>query len=373
MTIQKRRGVRILMTVDAVGGVWRYAMDVAASLRPRGFEFLFVGLGPQPSDGQQGEAAALGSLRWLDAPLDWMAKSEDELSRVGPQIAALARAEAVDLLHLNLPSQAAAIDADLPVVAVSHSCVVTWFAGVRGEAVPSDWQWHHQINRRGLIRADLAIAPSRSHGRMLEEAYGAIDKLHVVYNASRSQETSGSQDAPKDMLVCAAARWWDEGKNGRVLDEAAASTAWPIMMVGSRTGPDGQSLTIRHAEHQGERAHADVMALMHRASIFVSPSLYEPFGLAALEAARARNALVLADIPTYRELWKDAALFVEPRDADAVAETINRLCQDAGLRQEMADKAAERSKRFELPSQARAMAGLYRGLLQRNSTLSAAE
>ena len=369
MTIPKTSAVRILMTIDAVGGVWRYGMDLAASLRPRDFEFLFVGLGPKPSDRQQREAAELGHLRWLDAPLDWMVKSEDELACVGPQIAELARAEAVDLLHLNLPSQAAAIDTELPVIVMSHSCVVTWFAGVRGEAVAADWQWHHAVNRRGLIRADLALAPSRSHARMLEEAYGPIDKLQVVYNASRSEETSD----PKSALVSAAARWWDDGKNGHVLDEAAASTAWPIKMAGPNTGPDGQTLPIRHAEHLGELSHADVMALMRRSSVFVSPSVYEPFGLAALEAARAHNALVLADIPTYRELWGGAALFANPRDAKALGAAIDCLFGDDDLRTQLADKAAERSRRFDLPSQAEAMAGLYAGLLQHNSTLSAAE
>lgn len=370
MTIPKRSATfRILMTVDAVGGVWRYAMDLATSLRPRGYEFLFVGLGPQPSDYQKREASELGRLRWLDAPLDWMVKSEDELSLVGPEIAELAHAEAVDLLHLNLPSQAAAIDTELPVIVMSHSCVVTWFAGVRGEAVPVDWQWHNSVNRCGLIRADLALVPSRSHGRMLEDAYGAIDKLHVVYNASRSKE----RNEAKDTLVLAAARWWDDGKNGRVLDEAAASTSWPLKMAGPNTGPDGQMLPIRHAEDLGELSHADVMALMRRSSIFVSPSVYEPFGLAALEAARAYNALVLSDIATYRELWEGAALFADPSDAAALAAAINRLCRDSDLRTQLAAKAAERSRRFAPTFQAEAMAGHYAGLLHPDPTFFAAE
>jgi glycosyltransferase involved in cell wall biosynthesis len=112
---------------------------------------------------------------------------------------------------------------------------------------------------------------------------------------------------------------------------------------------------------------------MRRSSVFVSASLSEPFGLAALEAARARNALVLADIPTYRELWEGAALFADPKDAEAIAAAINRLCGDDDMRARLADRATERSKRFDLPSQAEAMASLYRGLLQRNSTPSAAE
>jgi glycosyltransferase involved in cell wall biosynthesis len=47
--------------------------------------------------------------------------------------------------------------------------------------------------------------------------------------------------------------------------------------------------------------------------VFVSASRYEPFGLAVLEAARAGCALLLSDIPTFRELWAGAAAFVRPR------------------------------------------------------------
>ncbi len=49
--------------------------------------------------------------------------------------------------------------------------------------------------------------------------------------------------------------------------------------------------------------------------IFVSTSLYEPFGLAVLEAAQAGCPLVLSDIATFRELWDGAAIFFPPGDA----------------------------------------------------------
>ena len=41
--------MRLLMTVDAIGGVWRYAMDLAAELRDHGVETVFACLGPAPS------------------------------------------------------------------------------------------------------------------------------------------------------------------------------------------------------------------------------------------------------------------------------------------------------------------------------------
>jgi glycosyltransferase involved in cell wall biosynthesis len=369
MTETPPAAARILMTVDAVGGVWRHAMDLAAGLQSFGFSIVFVGLGPEPSATQKQEASGLGTLRWLDAPLDWMVDAEQELAQVGLLIANVARQEKVDLLHLNLPSQASALKVDLPVLVMSHSCVVTWFAGVRGEEAPEGWRWHHGINRRGFDRADLVLAPSHSHAAMLQDAYGRIDELHVVHNASRMAE--GTEE--KEDFVFAAARWWDDGKNGRVLDQAAERIVWPVIMAGANRGPNGQYLPLQFAQHRGELGHEDVIALMRRSSIFASPSLYEPFGLAALEAARADNALVLADIPTYRELWSEAALFADPKEPDAWVTAVDRLIEDVDLRRALAAKAAERSRQFDLPSQARAMASLYASLLERKPTLSAAE
>ncbi len=46
------------------------------------------------------------------------------------------------------------------------------------------------------------------------------------------------------------------------------------------------------------------------ATVFASMARYEPFGLAVLEAAQAGMRLVLSDIPTFRELWDGAAIFV---------------------------------------------------------------
>jgi glycosyltransferase involved in cell wall biosynthesis len=83
-----------------------------------------------------------------------------------------------------------------------------------------------------------------------------------------------------------------------------------------------------------------------RAAVFAAPARYEPFGLGPLEAARARCALVLGDIPSLREVWGDAALFVDPSDDDALAAAIRRLIDDDPLRSEMAERARARACGF---------------------------
>jgi glycosyltransferase involved in cell wall biosynthesis len=68
---------------------------------------------------------------------------------------------------------------------------------------------------------------------------------------------------------------------------------------------------------------------------------------------------VLADIPTYRELWADAALFCPPRDAAAFANAVNQLCADGSARQELGAAALRRSRRYTMARQAAATQAAY--------------
>lgn len=351
--------IKVLMTVDAVGGVWRYALDLASGMREASFEFIFAGLGPQPSPEQRDEAERLGRLVWLDAPLDWMVADERALDDVAPQLAGLVEGEEIDLVHLNLPSQAAGLRLAVPMLVVSHSCVVTWFAAVRGTSVPAEWLWQERRNSAGFEAADAVLAPSIAHASMLRRCYGPMQAIEVVHNGARP--APGSLE--KEPFVFAAGRWWDDGKNGGALDAAALTSDWPVVMAGANLGPNGQHLAIRHADWRGALPHIQARALMGRAAIVCSPSLYEPFGLVPLEAASAQAALILADIPTYRELWDGAAEFFDPRDPGALAAAINILAGNPERRGELAARALARSRAYRLDAQAEAMGEIYRRII----------
>jgi glycosyltransferase involved in cell wall biosynthesis len=342
------------MTLDAVGGVWRYALDLAQGLQGRGIETVFATFGPAASTEQVAEANAVGRLVETGAPLDWTAATEDELGGTAALISRLVDDHGLDLVHLNLPSQAAGLQLPIPIVAVSHSCVVTWFKAVRGSAVPPDWAWQEKLNREGFARVDVLLAPSRSHAHLLRAAYGEIGPIEIVPNTAQ-----WSEGQPKEAFVLAAGRWWDEGKNGALLDRAAPQTNWPIRMAGSQNGPSGQWQPLEHAEVLGSLPNAELRDLMSRAAIVVSPSIYEPFGLVALEAALAGAALVLADIPTYRELWDGAAVFVPTDDAEALALTLNALAEDANRRAVLGAAACERAGQFTMARQVEAMLVAY--------------
>jgi glycosyltransferase involved in cell wall biosynthesis len=348
---------RVLITLDAVGGVWRYALDVARGLGAFDVTCLLGGFGPEPDAAQRAECESLqnAELVWIAEPLDWMVSEPAELVTGTMKLMALARSWDADLLHLNLPFQAARLGYDRPVVVVSHSCVPTWWEAVRGTELPSDWTWQREQNREGFRRADAVLVPSESHGEALRAVYGELPPPHVVHNAIAVTPL----DHPKDDLILAVGRWWDEGKNGGILDAAAMFSPWPIVLAGPLSGPNEQSIAFRNVRTTGPLAHPDIIGLMRRAAIFAAPSRYEPFGLAVAEAAVCGAALVLADIPTFRELWNGAGLFVDPDDADGWTQAFGTLAGDRPRRQMLAAQAAARAAEFTLKRQAARLHELY--------------
>jgi glycosyltransferase involved in cell wall biosynthesis len=243
----------------------------------------------------------------------------------------------------------------VPVVATAHSCVATWWAAVRGGDLPPHWAWQRARTLAGLRRADLVLAPSRSHAAAIERCYGPLEAVRVVSNAVASS-AAGPDKLP---YVVAAARWWDEGKNARLLDEAAGRASWPVLAAGATEGPDGTAFTFHHALSHGPVPAPEMRHLIGRAAIVASPSLYEPFGLVALEGAAAGAALVLSDIPTYRELWEGAALFAPADDAAAFAAAIDTLAVDPARRLSLGREAAARAAALSPERQAEALLAAY--------------
>ncbi len=359
---------RLLMTTDAVGGVWRYALDLACGLGRLGVETTLLGFGPRPTSAQREEAATCADLFWSDLPLDWMARTPADLAGVPGTVERIARESRADLVQVNVPSQAAGLALGVPIVAAVHSCVTSWFRVVRGTELPADWAWQADLTRAGLATASSIVAPCESFARVLSACHPGTGTIAAVPNASALTKPA----VAKQPYAYAAARWWDEGKNADTLDEAARLCGVPIHAAGSTSGPEGQQVTFRYAQTPGQLCRARMVELGAAAQVFVSPSVYEPFGLAALEAARLGAALVLSGIPTYREIWDGAALFAAPDDAEGFATAIDTLSTDHDLRRSLSVRAMARAAHYTLEAQAARMSALYRSLQPGQETVGAA-
>lgn len=361
---------RVLLAGDAVGGVWQYCCELASGLAAREIEVVLAVVGPAPAPHQQRsllEISPLVRLEHADLPLDWLARNSSELRALAAWLDRLALRHAVDLIHVNGAGIAGHLTA-APVIATHHSCLATWWQAVRGGPLPEDWRWRYARAARGLSAAEIVIAPSRAFAAAITEAYPEAERPQVVHNG-RSTPLA-AEELPKEPLVLSAGRLWDQGKNAGTLDLAAASFRWPAVALGALEGPAGERFRPKTLHAFGAVSDAEVQRWLRRSSIFVSLARYEPFGLAVLEAAAADNALVLADIPTFRELWEDAAVFVNPSSPTEASAAVNRVIRNRQLRSELAAKAAARAGTYPAIAAVAATLALYRDLLSRSAGVS---
>lgn len=354
------------MTADAVGGIWTYALDLGRELTSRGLRVKLATLGPG-LDGMKRQAAHAAGLELEELPFspEWLAKGPDEVVRAGMALADLARADGADLVHVNHPAVIAEAGFSQPVLAACHSCVATWWAAVKGEPLRPTFQWQADLVGQGYRNARVLVAPSRAFAEATQRTYDLPRTPEVVHNG-RAPDSAPAASEPVE-AVFTAGRLWDEGKNGRTLDRVAALTMVPFRAAGPTVGPEGSTISFTHLDALGTLSEPEIRRHFAERPIYVTAALYEPFGLAVLEAAQAGCALVLSDIDNFRELWGDAALFVAPTDEEGFAAAIGRLLSDSELRAEYAHAARNRARAFGLDAFAEDMLNLYESMLDQGN------
>lgn len=346
---------RVLLATDAVGGVWTYSVELARALREIGVDVVLAVLGPSPSPGQLSSA---NGMRVLDTglPLDWLAERPHEMRRAGAALAELAREEATDIVQLHSAALAADVRFDQPVVAVQHSCTATWWNSVRGGALPYDFAWRRDLVECGLNSADAVVAPTAAFAAQTARCYSLCRPVYAVHNG---RQPIALPRRSRSDFVFTMGRLWDDGKNVRLLDRAAASLDARVEAIGPLQGPNGAAVSFKNMWTPGSVDDAAIAQRLAARPIFASAALYEPFGLAALEAAQAGCALVLSDIPTHRELWDGAAWLFPANDAEALADALSELLRNDEKRDELGRAAQFRALRYTPAAMARRMSQIY--------------
>jgi glycosyltransferase involved in cell wall biosynthesis len=245
---------------------------------------------------------------------------------------------------------------DQPCVAVQHSCVASWWAAVKGTPLPRDFQWRRELVECGLNRATSIVAPSIAFAAETARTYDISTPVLAVHNGRRPATAAS---LPQSNFVLTVSRLWDEGKNVATLDRAAARLQVPFEAAGATVGPNGASIHLDHLRAIGEVSPARLSSLLAARPIFASAAVYEPFGLSVLEAAHSGCALVLSDIPTHREMWAGAAIFVPARDDEAFASAIQDLLDQPDEREQLGQFARARAQRYAPERMARDMAEIY--------------
>jgi alpha-1,3-rhamnosyl/mannosyltransferase len=109
----------------------------------------------------------------------------------------------------------------------------------------------------------------------------------------------------------------------------------------------------------GPAPDAHLPALYSGAELFAFPSLYEGFGLPVLEAMACGAPVICLNTSSLPEVAGDAAILVDPSDADGLSEAILRALADGELRQELRRRGFAQAARFSWGEASRAMLAVY--------------
>ena len=325
--------MHVLITADTVGGVWTYARELVTGLVRHGVRVTLVGFGQIPAPDQVAWLEALEGVdfRPTGFRLEWMQDAEQEFELSTEYLLSVVRETRPDVIHLNQYGYGS-MPVSMPKLVVAHSDVVSWWVAVNGEPpTETKWScWYRDTVRRGLLGAAAVVAPSQWMLDAVCLHYGSPANGRVIYNGRTP--VLFLPDVSKEGYAVSAGRLWDGGKQVSLLTRM--NPPLPVHIAGSDEHPDsslrGSSRPSPNSRIQfhGRLTEAQMRQLYSRAANYSGTSQYEPFGLAPLEAALSRCALVLNDIPSFRELWGDQACYFHHNDAQSLADVLAWLARD---------------------------------------------
>ncbi len=240
----------------------------------------------------------------------------------------------------------------------------------------------HYLNRavpRALARADLMLADAASTQRDLMDVYRVpAEKIRVLYSAadarfrapiSESDRARARKNLQLDAPYVLAVGTLQPRKNYVRLMRAFAQlltnyelriTNLNLLIVGGKGWLYNEIFETVEQFNLRDRVRitdfvsdADLPALYAMAEAFVYPSLYEGFGIPILEAMSAGTPVISSNTSSMPEAGGDAALYVDPRDWDALADALARVLKDAALRAKLRALGLEQAKKFSWDKAAR--------------------
>src|SRR5579871_574109 len=349
--------VHVLVTGDTLSGSWTYTRELVTGLVTRGVRVTLVSFGEVPLPSQTSWMDHLHGLDYRPTAfrMEWMLEADEDLTESSAFLMALVRELRPDILHLN-QFRHGNLPIDVPRVVMAYSDLLTWREAVPPHRRSSVAAERHAVSRyqdsvvRGIAGANAIIAPSRWMLDRISACYRRPQRGEVIYPGRNP--IFFNPYVTKEDSVLAVGRLVDASKQVSLLTQHAHPL--PVCIVGAEQTVPTPRIPIRadvkvaleetSVAIRGPQTDAQLRALYSRAAIFAATSRYEPLGLATLEAAFSRCAIVANDIPSYREMWGDAALYFQTNDAASLAESIRHLNEDRTMRRAFGELAYTRAR-----------------------------
>jgi glycosyltransferase involved in cell wall biosynthesis len=184
--------------------------------------------------------------------------------------------------------------------------------------------------------------------RQVAEAFGLAGPFFLFV---------GTREPRKNLarLLRAFGQFWAQADQPDVTMAIAGSRGWlddDVEKAAEALGPRCRLL--------GRVEQPDLVALYNAAVALIFVSLYEGFGLPALEAMACGCPVLASSTSSLPELVGDAGFLVDPLDEDAIAAALARISADPQLRAELSARGQERAGQFTWETVGRQTAEVYR-------------
>ena len=241
-------------------------------------------------------------------------------------------------------------------------------------------RWHE---RRGgkiadaVARADHVVTYSEFTADEVCEEYGVPrERVHAVhlgvdcarFRPSPPDVVAKTREAHGDYVL--AIGLVSRRKNFPALVEALARLPELRLVLVGR-GSDGEQELEESLERHGMRARttrlsglaeAELVALLGAARACAVPSLYEGFGLTVLEAMACGTPVVCSSAASLPEAAGEAALLVDARSPEALADALRRVTTDSDLAGELRGRGLTRARAMSWTASARRLRAVYRAV-----------
>ncbi|HEX7017655.1 MAG TPA: glycosyltransferase family 1 protein [Patescibacteria group bacterium] len=197
------------------------------------------------------------------------------------------------------------------------------------------------VASRAINKAKLIYVPTETVKATLAKYYPAAKSKIVVtqegvsgeFKTSSSQTKTTHRSSHKDLVYVGSL--YPHKNITLVLQALTQLPDWHLHLVGSRNvfqqkvKAEVKKLGVAgQVTFQGYLSDQELTALLHASTALVQPSLSEGFGLTGVEAMAAGIPVVASDIPVFREVYQEGALFFDPRNVDSLVATLNHLNQE---------------------------------------------
>lgn len=229
-----------------------------------------------------------------------------------------------------------------------------------------------ELARRTAGRADLLIAVSQFTAAQLRDLLNVeAGRIRVIPHGVRRAAPGTAPNTPRERIVLHVGAI-QRRKNVARLVEAFERMApgWRLVLAGS-AGYGAREILARiqasprraDIELAGYVSDSQLARLYARAAIFAFPSLDEGFGMPVLEAMAWGVPVIASNGSALKEVAGEAAMLVDPRDANSIAGALNALADDSILRERLAGLGRARSAGFTWDAAVRSTWSAYCELL----------